>query len=174
VAKRLVDLSALLGRLPTASRNFIDRQECEPRPGVSGPGHDLGVEIVLVGIDHPHAQEVARFGVEMYSLTKTRPSISGASAAERAIVPSSSTSSTSTSISRPIFAASNSAEISSCNSISRCRRSSRTLPAPRRAGIGRRAVDRRIGKAADAIETRLGDERQQFLELGFALARENR
>ena len=40
--------------------------------------------------------------------------------------------------------------------------------------VGRRAVDRRIGEAADAIELRLLEELEQLLELGFGLARETR
>ena len=58
--------------------------------------------------------------------TRTRPSISGASAALRPIAVVPSTSSTSTSIVRPTFAASRSRLIAACASMKRARRSSRT------------------------------------------------
>jgi hypothetical protein len=46
-------------------RDLVDIDRSGTPCGHAANKADLGVEIVLVGIDHPHAQKITRFGVEM-------------------------------------------------------------------------------------------------------------
>ena len=105
---------------------------------------------------------------------RTTPSISGASAAERPIATPSATSSTSTVSVRPTLRGE-----PRCAD-ARLRRHEARAPVFSDVGGNRvgqrircRAIDRRVREAADAVEIRRVEEREQFVEFGVGLARES-
>ena len=94
----------------------------------------------------------------------------GAGARDRACLSSTSSTSTVDGRCRPC-ACSRCALILSCTAMKRARRSSFTSSGTGSgSALAVGAFDRRIGEAADAVELRLLEEREQLLELGLGLA----
>ena len=124
----------------------------------------------LARFDH-HVDELAGLHASAHRRCSTVPSISGASAAERATAPSAPASSTSTCDGAADFALQfrrgdfrlHRHEMFEAVFLQFFRHRVRQL-------VGLRAVHRRIGERADAIQLGLAQEVQQFLELGIGLA----